>query len=150
MQSWLQKIITRLKLLGRLHRPGDIFLFLRIFLFAAAVPALGRLSLLKLEQLLKPKHRSLSAEPAGIQKMIDYVDLVLRFGKPMIRSRCLTRGLTLYYFLRRAGLDVTLCFGLENFENRYHGHCWLVKDGVPFSEPKDPRSMYTSVHCFRS
>ena len=150
MHCWRQKIITRLKLLRELRRPGDIFLFLQIFLFAAAVPVLGRLSLLRLESMLEPKHRSPCPGPARIQKIIDTVDLVLQFGKPLIGARCLTRGLTLYYFLRRSGFDVTLCFGIENFENRFYGHCWLVKDGAPFSEPGDPRSMYTSVYCFRS
>jgi hypothetical protein len=45
--------------------------------------------------------------------------------------------LTLYYFLRRAGLDVVLCFGArwrDKQKEQLTGHCWLERGGKPFLE----------------
>jgi hypothetical protein len=102
----------------------------------------------RLRALLGTKRSPPSYDPLLVQRIIENVDNVLPVGWPLIRSRCLTRGLTLYYFLRRAGLGVGLCFGVEEFEERLAGHCWLIKDGKPFCEPKDPRQLYKIVYCF--
>src|SRR5690349_16561068 len=95
-----------------MRTPDDVLLCLRIFLFASAVPALLRLEMPRLQSLLEPKRPLSSPDPARVRKIVRYVDSLLRSGGPLVRLSCLTRGLTLYYFLRRAGLDVTLCFGM--------------------------------------
>ncbi len=131
-----------------MRSPGDVLLFLRIFFFAAATPALLRLKLSRLQSMLEPKHAAPPSTPARVQRIVHYVDLALQVGRPLIHPRCLTRCLTLYYFLRRAGLDVRRYFGVGNAEGRILGHCWLVKDGEPFTEARDPRPLFVKTYSF--
>lgn len=125
---------------------ADLWLFLRIFVFAALVPLLMRIKLPQLERYLHPAAFPSHPNGAQVEKIIRYTDKALRLGKPLLQVKCLTRGLTLYYFLRRAGVEVSLCFGAETFDERFAAHCWLIKDGEPFSEPQDPRRLYTPVY----
>ena len=74
-----------------------------------------------------------------------WVDAVIRRGQPLVRPGCLTRGVTLYYALRRAGDDVSLCFGVGFDGGETTGHCWLDKDGEPLLERADPLSRFTEV-----
>jgi hypothetical protein len=101
-----------------------------------------------LKSLLEGKEARSEPQPDRIQKIAEYVGYAQRLGRPLVRPGCLTRELTLYYFLRRAGLDVELCFGMGYVSNEFAGHCWLVKDGEPFMEAKDPRSLFTEVYRF--
>jgi hypothetical protein len=59
-----------------------------------------------------------------------------------VSNNCLTRGLTLCYFLRRAGLDVSLAFGMGRIGGQLGGHCWLTLGGAPFLEEPDPKLLY--------
>ena len=127
---------------------SDAAFFLQIFAFAAAVPHLLRLKLSSVAGLLE-----LSGDPSvshapedRVKKITAYVEIAIRRGRPIVRSGCLTRGLTRYYFLRRGGMDVTLCFGMGRLDNEFMGHCWLIKDGVPFLEVEDPRPRYVEVY----
>jgi len=72
--------------------------------------------------------------------------MAIREGRPLVRPGCLTRGLTRYYFFRRDGMDVSLCFGMGQVKEEFAGHCWLVKDGVPFMETRDPRPLYAEMY----
>ena len=74
-----------------------------------------------------------------------WVDAIIRRGQPLVRPGCLTRGVTLYYALRRAGDDVSLCFGVGDDGGQVVGHCWLDKDGGPLLELVDPLSKFTEV-----
>ena len=58
---------------------------------------------------------------------------------------CLTRGVTLYYALRRAGDDVSLCFGVGDDEGQVAGHCWLDRAGEAILERVDPLTKFTEV-----
>ncbi len=127
-------------------------LFIRVFLFAAAAPALMRLRLPALKRLLERRfaagattggHRD---RPADI---IRCVESAIAVGTPIIRRGCLTRGLTLYYFLRRAGMDLDLCFGARARNGvlvEEPGHCWLVKDGQPFLEQGPVPSGFVPIY----
>jgi hypothetical protein len=126
----------------------DRLLFLNIFLFAALVPTLLRLKLPRLAPLLEPRTIPPVADADRIQQIVRHVDTVLKMRSLFIRTGCLTRGLTLYYFLRRAGLDVNLHFGMGKVTDELAGHCWLVKDGEPFLEAKDPRPYFTAIYFF--
>ena len=77
--------------------------------------------------------------------MARWVDAIIRRGHPIVRPGCLTRGVTLYYALRRAGDDVALCFGVGSDSGETAGHCWLDKAGQPVLERTDPLSMFTEV-----
>jgi hypothetical protein len=123
----------------------DVFLFLQILFFAAVVPILLRLKLWRVEALLEPKIQGM-AERDRVEQIAAYVEIAIREGRPLIHPGCLTRGVTRYYFLRRDGLDVSLCFGVGRLQEEFVGHCWLVKDGVPFLETQDPRPVYTVMY----
>ena len=91
---------------------SNAFLFLRIFAFAAVVPYLLRLKLRKVGSILEPGRNSVPVPEDSVQKITGYVETAIRRGQPFVRRGCLTRELTRYYFLRRAGMDVALCFGM--------------------------------------
>ncbi len=124
---------------------SDVFLFLQILLFAAAVPFLLRLKLSRVQTLLDPGIPA-SPDHERIEQISEYVEKAIRAGRPLVRPGCLTRGVTRYYFFRRYGLHVSLCFGMGRDKEEFVGHCWLVKDGVPFMEPRDPRPLYVEMY----
>lgn len=148
VKKYWSEAAERLDVLRQLHSVADARLFLEIFLFAVVVPALLRLKPNRLESLLKSKKTGSNPEPANIRKITSYVDSVLRVGTPLVSDGCLTRGLTLYYFLSRSGLDLAVCFGIGKVEGEFLGHCWLVKDQEPFLEIRDPRPLFKEVFRF--
>jgi hypothetical protein len=123
----------------------DVFLFFQVLFFAAAVPFLMRLKLSRLEVLLKPRSPS-PADRDRVEQIAEYVELAIREGRPLVRPGCLTRGVTRYYFFCRDGMEVSLCFGMGQVDGKFVGHCWLVKDGVPFMETRDPRPLYAEMY----
>jgi hypothetical protein len=126
---------------------SDTFLFFQILLFAAVVPLLLRFKLSRVEAVLKPRSSS-RAERDRVELIVECVEKAIRKGRPLVRPGCLTRGVTRYYFFRRDGVDVSLCFGMGQVDGKDVGHCWLVKDGVPFLETRDPRPLYSEMYRF--
>ena len=126
----------------------DVVLFLQIVVFAAIVPYLLRLKISRVAAVLEwgGHRRTLPPKQGQVDKIAGYVELAIRRGRPIVRPGCLTRGLTRYYFFRRSGLDIALCFGMGRIEQEFMGHCWLVKDGEPFLELEDPRPRYVEVY----
>jgi Transglutaminase-like superfamily len=115
---------------------------------AVAAPFLARLDLHRLQCCLEPRSsRSPSADPDQVVEVLGRrVNQVIRWGRPLVRPGCLTRGITGYYLLRRAGLDVALCFGMGPVRGPgAAGHCWLVLNGEPVLEPADPRPAFTEL-----
>ncbi|HXX14223.1 MAG TPA: lasso peptide biosynthesis B2 protein [Candidatus Eremiobacteraceae bacterium] len=125
---------------------ADAFLFLRIFAFAVLVPYALRLKLPKVAAVLETGAAPNIVSPERLAKISAYVETAIRRGRPFVRSGCLTRGLTRYYFLRRAGMDIALLFGMGRRDAAFMGHCWLVKDGEPYLEPEDPRPLYAVMY----
>ena len=125
--------------------PGEALLALRVLLVAMSVPLITRLSLERQEALLEPR-RPAPPDPEREAWLVANVDRLLSAGRPVIRPGCLTRGLTHYYFLRRAGVDVQLRYGLGHPVGEADGHCWLVRDGEPFLERADPRGRYVETY----
>jgi hypothetical protein len=125
---------------------GDVLFVLRVAALAAVVPLLMRLPLDRLRTVLEPRRVPLSVDPARQQHVLDLVNLVVERGRRVLRTTCLTRGVARYYFLRRAGMNVALAFGVGHpAQMDAAGHCWLVKDGQPFLEREDPRPMFIEV-----
>ena len=122
----------------------DVFLFFQVWLFAAAVPFLLRLKLSRVKALLEPV-RSWAGRDR-VEQISEYLEMAIREGRPLVRPGCLTRSVTRYYFFRRDGVDVSLCFGMGQVNGEFVGHCWLVKDEVPFMETRDPRPLYTEMY----
>ena len=135
---------------------ANAFLLMRIGAFAAFVPLLSRLPIRRLQALVEPNcaHPEIEStedateHAAKVERIIRYTNLVCRIARPLIARRCMTRGLTLYFFLRRTGVDASLVFGVGNIRDNFEGHCWLVRDGEPYLETTDPRSAFTPVYAF--
>ncbi len=144
MRTWWTRIHRRWLALRLLRNPRLAWLFLRVGCVAVIAPALMRFSLPTLNRLLERRIASAleaggdSTQPADVMSCVESVFIL---GAPLLRPSCLRRGLTLYYFLRRTGLGVTLRFGARCINGRLvedPGHCWLEKDGRPFLEDRDP------------
>jgi hypothetical protein len=127
-----------------LRDPRELARALPVLAFAVLVPALLRLPLPRLEAALEPRRtRPDQARQAWLERRVD--DL-LAAGHPLVRPGCLTRGLTLYYFMRRAGAPVHLQFGMGRPTGELEGHCWLVREGEPYLETVDPREVFSPTY----
>ena len=139
-------------MLSQLRSPDQWWLFLRVLTFAAAMPLLFNLRLSVLSRVLERRIRSArtpNTDPARTDQIIQCVEIARAVGRPVICPKCLTRAVTLYYFLRRAGMDLTLCFGAARKEGRLveaAGHCWLIRNGEPFLEAHDPRTNFVPIY----
>jgi Transglutaminase-like superfamily len=124
-------------------------LLVRLTAMAVVAPLLVRAGLPRLQRWLEPSPSRGAAVPTDIEFVGDqygrWVDSIVARGQPVVRPGCLTRGVTLYYALRRRGVDVALCFGVGPHEGEMAGHCWLDLAGQPFLEPADPLSKFTEV-----
>jgi hypothetical protein len=123
----------------------ELLLVARVFAFAVCVPLITRLPLARQEAILEPRRPRARAR-AQEQWLAENIDRVLARGAPLVRPGCLTRGLTHYFFLRRAGADVALQYGIGTVDGRVEGHCWLVRDGEPYLEEKDPREHFVETY----
>ena len=144
MSDWWSK---RARRLSRLRHPGELVLFGRITLFAALVPVLLRLELPALRSLLPPRRVPAWTDVDRVARIARLTDAALGMGWPFVRRGCLIRGVTLYYFISRTGLPVSLCFGMGQVDGQFAGHCWLINDGEPFLEQHDPRALFTPVYA---
>ena len=151
MRSWWSPLRRRLAVVRDVHRRGDDALFAHSFCVALAAPLLMHIPLPRLDTLLEliaaRGRRGVARDP---DRVAATVLEMLQAGRPLVRRGCLTRGLTLYYCLRRAGVDVALEFGMGKVAggDGFDGHCWLMLDGKPYLEPRDPRADYTTMYRF--
>jgi len=152
MKTWRAKMCRRLALLRQLRSPGQRWLFLRVVVFAIAVPLLFRLKISALSRVLERLircARTPNTDPARADQIIQCVEIARAVGGPVVCPTCLIRAVTLFYFLRRAGMELTLCFGAARKEGRLveaAGHCWLVRNGEPFLEAHDPRTNFVPIY----
>jgi hypothetical protein len=139
---------SRARGLRELRGAREAVLFAYVSAFASTVPLLMRLPLPRLAALLtrRPARRR---QPAAAVQRLDALVALAQGVAPCVRGGCLTRGVTLFWFLRRAGVDVQLCFGLDpaagDAAAAADGHCWLVHDGEPFLERADPRTRFAET-----
>lgn len=145
MRRFWSKLTRWLVATRRLRSVADAWLCLRIFLFAVVVPVLLWLKPGRWQAILEARKARRAPDPATVEKVISRVESMLRARLPFVSRGCLTRGLTLYYFLRGEGFDVSICFGMGESKGKFVGHCWLIKDGEPFLEKKAPRIFFTEM-----
>ena len=119
-----------------------------IFVFVASSPLLVRLQLPRLNTLLTRPVRRRRSDPDYVAGTVQLVDLAIRCFHRIVPSTCLTRGLTLYWFLRRLGTNVDLVFGAGHLSERFAGHCWLELNCEPYLEKVDPRRYFHEVCRF--
>ncbi len=130
-----------------LEPPAGALLAVRVLCFAALVPLLLRLRKLPdLRAWVEPRRRSPPPlEPGAVAALVERIDELLIAGRPLVRTGCLVRGLTLYRFLRHAGADVSLRFGVGTLRGVFAAHCWIVYRGEPLAETHDPRPLFTET-----
>lgn len=120
---------------------------MRVGAFAAAVPVLMRLPLPRVAALISRPTRRSPPSATEVERLERVTALAPRVAGPVVRRGCLTRGVTLFWFLRRAGLDIELRFGIDPADGEdTDGHCWLSLDGEPFLERSDPRPRFVELY----
>jgi Transglutaminase-like superfamily len=118
----------------------------RILAVAAAAPLLMRLPLPRLARVLEPRRRPSRLAPSA-DAVAARVEALLARPTRLVRRSCLTRGVTRYWFLRRAGIDVELCFGMGRPRGgEPAGHCWILLNGEPYLETTDPRPVFVETY----
>ena len=124
--------------------PTERTLPLGAVVVATAAPAVARLRPTRLVRVL-----SLAARRPSRSGVAD--DAVTRAERALgivgrVRPQsCLTRGITRFVVLRRAGMAVELVFGVSAAAGNEGGHCWLELDGEPYLETTDPRKVFPEV-----
>lgn len=139
---------SKLGALSRIGAPTEVLRLAHCVLFAAAVPLLMRVPLKRLEGLIGRPAAGCSESAAGIDRVVQDVGRALRYGRPLVRRGCLTRGVTLYHFLRRAGVNVQLCFGARYRGGQFEAHCWLERDGKHFLEQPGEAACFQRIYSF--
>ena len=145
MRHFWSRLQTRLEQAREALRNADRRLLLEMIVFASAVPMLMRFKLTRMQRILACRRAPATISTEMEDRIVRHFHLARRIAAPLVGSGCLTRGITLYHFLSRAGADVSLCFGMGVIEGEHLGHCWLTRRGAPFLESRDPRLLYTSV-----
>ncbi|RMD98761.1 MAG: lasso peptide biosynthesis B2 protein [Deltaproteobacteria bacterium] len=145
--SW-SKLKKRVAHFHRLQAENGLLLVLEIFGFAALLPLFLLFPLPSLLRHLEPRRKPRSVDPEKVARIERCVDAVIELGKPLIRSRCLTRTLTHFFFLSRAGLELEVCFGMGKRKGELVGHCWLMRGGAPYLEAEDPRCAYAETYVY--
>jgi len=119
---------------------------LRVAVFAATVPLIMRLPLDWVARWVAPSGSRVSEPaPEAVLALVASIDRCIARSRPLVRCGCVVRGVTLYRFLRRAGADVSLRFGIGLIDGELAGHCWIVYRGEPLAERRDPRPLFTET-----
>lgn len=127
--------------------PAEAVLILRLGCVAALVPLLMRLPLPWVSRLLsagRPR-AALRRRPIDAGRLLRCFDAAMVVARPVVRPGCLTRAVTLYWFLSRSGLPVELRFGIAT-DGEAVGHAWLALDDTPFLEATDPTARFTVTY----
>jgi hypothetical protein len=141
----LSRIRRCLGALRRLRGREEAVRLAGVCAVAPWVPLLMRLSLPRQARVLArvaARRPGAGAGRVGPERTAELVDAAQSCLHPVVRRGCLTRGVTLFWLLRRDGLDVELCFGVGGAADGFYGHCWLEAAGTPILEETDPRGRF--------
>lgn len=113
---------------------------------ALATRLLSRLPFGRLSALLQRVDGAPAADASSIELVAERVERALARDVRFAPHTCLTRSLTRYWFLRRAGADVRLVFGMGGVDGSFEGHSWVERDGEPYRESTDPRAHFLPMY----
>ncbi|MCP5004344.1 MAG: lasso peptide biosynthesis B2 protein, partial [Planctomycetes bacterium] len=124
----------------------DIWLFSRIFFLVNTLPVMLKFfSIPGLMELFTPRAFNV-CKRSDIEefknKVMRFTDYVLSRKYVKSKNTCLRRSLILYYFLRKSGINVTICFGVRfngmqppgPAQKKLEGHAWLLYRGEIYLE----------------
>jgi len=139
----------------------DVVLFMQMFSLVTVLPSM--LKLLSIPRLMKLLTPRLITNANNIEtdiirgKIVTYADYILSGRFWLCKGTCLRRSLLLYHFLRRAGINVQICFGVrykkdsihESLSKELEGHAWLLYRGQIFLERHATiAGEYRVTYCF--
>lgn len=75
-----------------------------------------------------------------LRQSIAVMETVQNHG--LLGGNCLPRSLTLWYLLRRQGLDSQLCLGVRRINGIFNAHAWLEYQGQPLNDTPDVRQRF--------
>lgn len=120
-------------------------LYARVYAFLVAARLLQRLPPRRLPLVLEPRRPRPHPDERRAREAADAVTTLLATRRPFLPTGCLPQGLALFYFLRRAGLDVGLTFGVSTATDPPSAHCWLTRDARPYLEKVDPTEHFVAI-----
>lgn len=107
-------------------------------LFCRTLPGVMKRPLSELHHHFTPTPQPALLPENTLRQLADATALLERHS-PL--GLCLRRSLTRYYFLRRAGVPVTVHFGAkfvpQGGERKITGHAWLSQNGRPYFEDEE-------------
>ena len=68
------------------------------------------------------------------------VEAAGRYGP--YRAKCLPESLTLWWLLRRQGIESQIRFGARKDDRRLEAHAWVEFDGTPLNDSTDVRERF--------
>ena len=146
----MSKVAERLALVAQFRRSAEVALLARVVVIGMSVPVLMRLPLPRLAAVLSAATGGATRTPGpsgrDVERVVACVEAAQRALSPVVASGCLTRGVTLYWLLRRAGAPVELCFGVGRPTEDLAWHCWLVRDGRPYLEPSYSAACFDALY----
>lgn len=99
---------------------------------------------------LTPRPQSQSAMPPNELRRL--ADAVAAWHVRSPLGICLRRSLLRYYFLREAGLPVSIVFGArfksEQEGGGLGGHAWLTLNGAPYYEKSDDYEGFVEMYVY--
>jgi hypothetical protein len=125
------------RIAGALARdPARVWLISRMAFAYAAVSVFARvLPLPKAFALLSPRLGPDRGEASGAERIVNALDTLLTARIPFVHPQCWRRAAVLHRFLRHAGLDTLIVFGVRMDGTRtVEAHAWLERNGQPFAE----------------
>ncbi len=138
----------------------DVRMFSHMFLLVSILPLMMKFfSIPGLMKVLTPKNKTKNrnSDLTRVQeKIVKFTDFILNRNIWIYSSTCLKRSLILYHFLRKAGIDVNLCFGVlyngslnHDAIKKLEGHAWLVcKGDIILERNIEITKTYTVTYCF--
>lgn len=125
---------------------AELALRARALAFVLVAPVLMRLPLPRLAALLERVRVASGTNPRRAVLALRAIEWTMRASRPWIAHRCQVRGLARYCLLRRAGIDVSIAFGMGAVEGALAAHCWLVRGGSPFLERRHVRDTLVALY----
>ena len=126
------------------HSLKEIMLLFHILILSSIIPVLAKhFTVPQLLGFFTPKKISrLKGNDERKIKIIKYTDYILNIKPELWNGTCLKRSLILFYFLRKLGMNISICFGTryniilpeDSSGKNLEGHAWLMHNGKIFLE----------------
>lgn len=134
---------------GRNLTPGEAKICLKAALLLLPYPLLKQV--LSLPALVRFYGGRLGAvDPTiDVARLTELIRRLLQLHRAMFRPNCVKQSLLLFHFLRGAGRDTQIHFGVaKTGEKGLHGHAWVSVDDRPIAETADPLERFKVICSF--